>query len=159
MDSKDGFIMRSFHVCDPLIRENIFGHCFLNCLFEVRIQIQIQLQNPWIRILICTSLVRDLRIKTSDFPWNVGVGVGVWPTQSDHSRWNFFGGPWPLRTLLWFFFGCVAMQGTIHRNTIFFCFNKRVLSGHELSKKIWPWKVTVSRSNEQGRICEKNLTF
>ena len=37
----------------------------------------------------------------------------------------------------------------------FFRFDKRVLSGHGLSKKVWPWKVTVSRSNEQGRICPK----
>ncbi len=39
----------------------------------------------------------------------------------------------------------------------FFHFNKRVLSGHELSKKNWPWKFTVSGSNEQGRIYEKKI--
>ena len=38
---------------------------------------------------------------------------------------------------------------------IFFHFHKRFLSGHELSKKVWPWKVNVSRSNEHGRICPK----
>ena len=37
----------------------------------------------------------------------------------------------------------------------FFHFNERVLSGHELSKNVWPWKVTVSRSNEQWWICPK----
>ena len=30
-----------------------------------------------------------------------------------------------------------------------------VLGGHEVSKEIWPWKVTVSRSNEQWLICKK----
>ena len=26
-------------------------------------------------------------------------------------------------------------------------------------KKVWPWMVTVSRSNEHGQVCPKNLTF
>ena len=196
--------------------------------------------------------LRDLRIKTSDFSWNVGFcSFGL--LRVTIQGLTFFGGPWPPRTLLWIFLvvlrcrehekpepldnfrsrrfhfrsrrfhfrsrrfhfwsiltqwlhrlyfcswsGCIKVtywcikNGSWlvepwwshciiiksswmqtewkfymgHRFSMFhpsqhnfFHFDKRVLSGHELSKKVRPWKVTVSRSNEQRRIWQKNLTF
>ncbi len=104
---------------------------------------------------------RDHRIKTSNFSWNVGVG-SFDPLRVTIQSQFFLGGPWPPRTLLWFFL--VVLRCREHekpepldnfrsRRFHFFRFDKRGLSGHGLSKKVWPWKVTVSRSNEQGRIC------
>ncbi len=121
---------------------------------------------------------RDLRIKMSDFSWNVGVG-SFDPLRVTIQGQIFFAGPWPPRTLLWIFlvvlwcrehekpepldnirsrrfhfrsrrfhFGFISDQ----EDSIF---NQFWPNGHGLSKKVWPWKVTVSRSNEQGRICPK----
>ena len=51
----------------------------------------------------------------------------IWPTYSDRSRSIFFSSPWPSRTLLWQMDPWWSWSG----------------------KKVWPWNVTVSRSNEQ----------
>ncbi len=77
------------------------------------------------------AYTRDLRMKTSDFSWNVGVG------SFDALRVTIQGQ---------FFLVVLDHRGPFH---------ERALGGHDLSKKVWPWKVTVSRSNEHGRICPK----
>ncbi len=41
--------------------------------------------------------------------------------------------------------------------TEIFPYDKRILGGHELSKKVWPWKVTVSRSNGHWTKTRKKI--
>ncbi len=130
-----------------------------------------------IRISFCAeSWLRDHRIKTSDFSWNVGVG-SFDPLRVTIQGQIFFGGPWPPRTLLWIFL--VVLRCREHeklepldnfRSRRFHFRSRRFHFGfisdqedsifnqfwpNELSKKVWPWKVTVSRSNEQRRIWQK----
>ena len=104
------------------------------------------------------SDIRDLQTKTSDFFWKGGSGlfgllavtfkVHFFLTARD--LWGPYCGQYCL---------CCDAGNMENRSPCIIFTSIKGSSVVMNCQKKWPWKVTVSSSNEQGRICEKKSEF